>query len=223
MKHTFIPKDAVIQNEADARMYIPQLANMNINYIPCLLLFDNIDNLETDVAFCWKGTLEDKTEIFIFAFEDDKYLMGEFDNYEIINLSQESTFIIGDRIFTLKHSYRGYELMELSYVYSERQVRSIAHVLDIETDLIWDICLGYYKQKPLCYVWRGQTIDHEETFIIPIFGCDADKVEFFIEELKVINNERTIITDNGIFEVGSSDKEGKILKKICSAIKSLPS
>lgn len=222
MKNIFTPLDAVVQNEVEAKKRIPQLANLNINFTPCLLLFDNINDLETDVAFCWKGTLEDKTEIFIFAFEDDKYLMGEFDNYEIVKLSQESTFIIGDRIFTLKHSYRGYELMELSYVYSERQVRSIAHVLDIETDLIWDICLGYYEQKPLCYVWRGQTINHEGSFIIPIFGCDADKVEF-IEEFKVINNERAIITDNGIFEVGSSEKEGKILKKICSAVTSLPS
>ena len=60
MKHEFIPKDAVIQNETAARMHIPQLANMNINYIPCLLLFDNIDNLETDVAFVGKELLKTK-------------------------------------------------------------------------------------------------------------------------------------------------------------------
>lgn len=222
-KLEFLPPDAIVQNEAEAQKKVLDGIKLKLTFKPYLITFSNNNNDDTSVAFCWRSLLADKkSEITIFAFEDDLNLMKDFDNYEYIPLSQESTFIIEDRIFTIKHSHKGYELMELPYVYSEQQAKSIARVINADSNLVWDICLAHCENEPLCYVWYGKSnIDESKSFYIPVFPEDVDKINY-LDYLGFINKNKPIINEKMIYEFVYDKTAGLVIKRLCPMLNDGP-
>ena len=214
----FSPHDAIVQNEAQAKSKVLEQTKLNIDFVPVLLSFyNNYDDDDFEIAFAWKSIHLENAEMLLFAFEEDIKLTHIYENYDCIPLSQESTFITKDRIFTIKHSNKGYELMELPYLYSEREVKSAAKLIDANPDLKWDICLGYINKEAACFVWVGKSpISGIEDLYLPVFGSDNEIVEE-IDCVGIINKNKPIINAGFIYEIKKTKTEGLIINKICNA------
>ncbi len=212
----FIPLDAIVQNEAQAKDQVLKATKLNIDFVPILLDFYN--NYEEDdfvIAFAWKSIHLKNAEMLLFAFEEDIKLPQNYENYDYIPLTQESTFIIKDRFFTIKHSNKGYELMELPYLYSEREAKSTAKIIDADPNLKWDLCLGYIDNAPACYVWAGlSSQSSNEDLYLPVFENDNEIIEQ-IDYIGFINKNKPIINDGFIYEITQTNRDGILIKKIC--------